>query len=84
MTNRFAALLMTAAAGYLVLPAVAQEGFMDAGQPDPSTIAKYAKKPGYSPYAGRNYPTQVFWGDSHFAYGLVGQRRHVGRHSHTP
>jgi hypothetical protein len=23
------------------------------------------KKPGYSPYAGRNFPTRVFWGDSH-------------------
>jgi hypothetical protein len=65
MANRFAALLMTATTGYLVLPAVAQEGFMDAGQPDPSTIAKYAKKPGYSPYAGLTYPSHVYWGDQH-------------------
>ena len=23
------------------------------------------KKPSYSPYAGRNFPTQVYWGDTH-------------------
>jgi hypothetical protein len=65
MAKRFASLVMTAAASCLTLTAVAQEGFMDAGQPDPSTIAKYAKKPGYSPYAGRNYPSHVYWGDQH-------------------
>jgi hypothetical protein len=64
MASRIA-LLLVAATSCLVVPATAQEGFMDAGQPDPSTIAKYAKKPGYSPYAGRNYPSHVFWGDQH-------------------
>ena len=24
----------------------------------------------YSPYAGRNFPTQVFWGDSHLHTGM--------------
>jgi len=24
-----------------------------------------SKRPSYSPYAGRNFPTQVFWGDTH-------------------
>jgi hypothetical protein len=24
-----------------------------------------AKEPSYSPYAGRNFPTQVYWGDTH-------------------
>ena len=62
MANRCALLLITAALSLLVLPALAQEGFMDAGQPDPSTIAKYAKKPGYSPYAGLTYPSHVYWG----------------------
>ena len=28
-------------------------------------IAPLFKGPGYSPYAGRNYPTRVFWGDTH-------------------
>jgi hypothetical protein len=26
---------------------------------------KLFKKPGYSPYAGRGFPTQVYWGDTH-------------------
>jgi len=38
---------------------------MDAGELDPAEIARFYKKPGYSPYAGRNYPTRVFWGDEH-------------------
>lgn len=27
------------------------------------------KKPGYSPYAGRNFPTNVYWGDQHIHTG---------------
>ena len=23
------------------------------------------RKPSYSPYAGRSFPTEVFWGDTH-------------------
>lgn len=30
---------------------------------------KLFKKPGYSPYAGRNYPVRVFWGDQHIHTG---------------
>ena len=26
---------------------------------------KIFKKPNYSPYAGRNFPTNVYWGDTH-------------------
>jgi hypothetical protein len=37
----------------------------DAGTLDKETGAKLFKKPGFSPYAGRNYPTRVFWGDTH-------------------
>jgi hypothetical protein len=38
----------------------------DSGQPNPEALAKIAnKKPGYSPYAGRDFPTQVFFGDTH-------------------
>lgn len=28
-------------------------------------LAPLYKAPGYSPYAGRNYPTRVLWGDTH-------------------
>jgi len=36
----------------------------DAGGPDAESAAKLAKRP-YSPYAGRNYPTRPFFGDTH-------------------
>jgi hypothetical protein len=47
-----------------VLPALAQ----DVGQKtdvDQATAEKVFKKPGYSPYAGRIFPTQVYWGNQH-------------------
>jgi hypothetical protein len=55
--------LVTLAALPLGLPrtALAQDG----GVPDPKTIEQVYKKPGYSPYAGRNFPTRVLWGDTH-------------------
>lgn len=49
----------------LAAPALSQEAIMDAGQIDPATVQKFFKKPGYSPYAGRNYPTRVLFGDQH-------------------
>ncbi|MCZ6666512.1 MAG: DUF3604 domain-containing protein, partial [Gammaproteobacteria bacterium] len=30
----------------------------------------YPKQDHYSPYAGRNFPTRVFWGDTHVHTGL--------------
>ena len=37
----------------------------DAGTPDKESVEKaFAKKP-YSPYAGRNFPTRPFFGDTH-------------------
>src|SRR4051794_34173816 len=43
-------------------PAFAQ----DTGEPDKAAIEKSfpAKRP-YSPYAGRQFPTRVYWGDTH-------------------
>ena len=32
---------------------------------DEEAVKRAIKKPGYSPYAGRNFPTKVFWGDTH-------------------
>jgi hypothetical protein len=32
---------------------------------DKATLEKVYKEPGYSPYAGRNFPTQVYWGNQH-------------------
>ena len=51
-----------ALAAFMPVPTLAQ----DAGQPDPAALAKLAnKKPGYSPYAGRDFPTRPFFGDTH-------------------
>jgi len=45
-----------------------QEIYME-GKPDPQKHGALFQKPSYSPYAGRNYPKQVFWGDSHVHTG---------------
>lgn len=45
------------------LPAAAQT-VTDIGTLDSAT-ALPGKPPGYSPYAGRNFPSRVFWGDTH-------------------
>lgn len=33
--------------------------------PDQESVKQGIKAPGFSPYAGRNFPTNVFWGDTH-------------------
>jgi hypothetical protein len=52
----------------LASPAVAQDKKLG-GQVGEMVLtpedAKLFKKPGYSPYAGRGFPTQVYWGDTH-------------------
>ncbi|MCI0430535.1 MAG: DUF3604 domain-containing protein [Rhodospirillales bacterium] len=55
-----------AAITVVALPAWAQESVTtDLGIIDKGTIEKAFKEPGYSPYAGRNFPTRVYWGDTH-------------------
>ena len=52
----------------LCLPAAAQ-----ASEPSPSSqsLEQAFKKPGaFSPYTGRNFPSQVFWGDTHLHTSL--------------
>ncbi len=41
----------------------------DIGEIDPAEAAKHFRKPGYSPYAGRSFPTRVLWGDTHLHTG---------------
>ncbi len=43
----------------------ADEVTIDVGGFDQQTAGQVFKKPGYSPYAGRNFPSRVFWGDTH-------------------
>jgi hypothetical protein len=64
-----AALVTGLATAIFIGPVLGQDALMDAGTIDPATVAKFYKKPGYSPYAGRNYPTRVFWGDQHVHTG---------------
>ena len=37
----------------------------DSGEIAPVDPSKFNKTPGYSPYAGRNYPERVYFGDEH-------------------
>jgi hypothetical protein len=61
----------------VAMPLLAQ----DTGEPDKAAIEKSlpAKRP-YSPYAGRSFPTRVYWGDTHlhtdlsFDAGAAGAR----------
>jgi hypothetical protein len=81
MAIRFVSLSVIGAIGYLVLPAVAQAQETSPQSPtgpvitggdyviDPQTTSKALNTRGYSPYAGRKYPTQVFWGDEHVHTG---------------
>jgi hypothetical protein len=50
----------------LALPALSQEDVTtDTGTFDRRAAEKAARKPSYSPYAGRNFPTRPFFGDTH-------------------
>ncbi len=60
----------------LNLPALAQD-------PVPSHESlrdAYPEKQNYSPYVGRNFPTRVFWGETHLHTGMsmdAGARLHL-------
>jgi hypothetical protein len=56
---------LLAAAGLTFILSV-QPAFGDyAGSVKTDDVKGVFKAPGYSPYAGRNFPTQVYWGDTH-------------------
>jgi hypothetical protein len=60
-------ILGTLLAVALATPAFAAEEALqtDLGTVNKEAVAKTFKKPGYSPYAGRNFPTRPFFGDTH-------------------
>src|SRR5258707_7396178 len=66
-TFHSAALVATIAVTSFALPVFAQEqATTDIGTLDTETAAKvFPAKPSYSPYAGRNFPTRPFFGDTH-------------------
>jgi hypothetical protein len=50
----------------VVLPTFAQADITDIGTYDKETADRvFPSKPAYSPYAGRNFPTRPFFGDTH-------------------
>jgi hypothetical protein len=59
-------MLYTIVAFLMVASVASPAASQDAGQPTKEALEKAhpAKRP-YSPYAGRNFPTRVFWGDTH-------------------
>ena len=66
----FKVVLTSLVAIFLIHSAFAEEPpIMDVGEIDIADSAELYKKPGYSPYAGRNFPTRVFWGDTHVHTG---------------
>ena len=51
---------------FVVFPALSQDAV-----PPPETLAgAFPEIKHYSPYAGRNFPTEVFWGDTHLHTGM--------------
>ena len=48
------------------LPAAASaQVTTDGGTIDPDRVERFFNQPGYSPYAGRSYPTAPLWGEQH-------------------
>ena len=43
----------------------AQEGNLPGMSPTPEDANNVVREPSYSPYSGRNFPTNVYWGDTH-------------------
>ena len=58
----FSLIAVTAA----VAPLVAQDPI----PPSETLESAFPEKTPFSPYAGRNFPTQVFWGDTHLHTGM--------------
>ena len=52
--------LLALAFSLACLPLGAQDAL-----PSKEAVSQANQKPKFSPYAGRNFPTQVFWGDTH-------------------
>jgi hypothetical protein len=65
MKQPFLITLMSCVVG-VALPLFAAEQLMDEGTLDEATAKQvFPSKPPYSPYAGRNFPTRPFFGDTH-------------------
>jgi len=69
MSNRFVSLPAAAVAALIVaLPVAAEEPQSvqtDAGTINPAKVERFFNQPGYSPYAGRSFPTRPLFGEIH-------------------
>ncbi len=65
-TNQFIIMTLLMASVALPLFAAEQEVQTDSGMLDTEIVTNvFPKKPAYSPYVGRNFPTRPFFGDTH-------------------
>ncbi len=62
MARHFASVLLSST--LLATPLLAQVN-TDAGTITPEKIERFFNQPGYSPYAGRSFPTRPLWGEIH-------------------
>ncbi len=64
------ALLLTVAAVLTVSPSAVAQDYVGLPPPDSTVADAFLAQKHFSPYAGRNFPTQVFWGDTHLHTAL--------------
>lgn len=69
MTSVLSFLLLGTSLAGMALAQNAPVASDDIGQMNPEATAAAFPGRGFSPYAGRNYPTQVLWGDQHVHTG---------------
>src|SRR5881394_1285697 len=64
--RRLLGIVLTLATALIAAPVAAQ----DIGSADAQQLKNLMSKRPYSPYAGRNFATRVFWGDTHLHTGF--------------
>jgi hypothetical protein len=69
-------IVMFLAVTWLAAPAFAD--YVGSVKGDKEAVKEAIKKSGYSPYAGRNFPTMVLWGDTHLHTSLSLDARAFG------
>ena len=70
MKIRQNALLIAVIAAVLAMTATTPAAAQDPVPPPESLEGAFKAQKHFSPYAGRNFPTQVFWGDTHLHTGM--------------